>query len=559
MPNIIDANGLQTKTYDELLAELEAGFKAIYGTDINLGQDTPDGQLLNLFIQGYLDLLDLQTQVYNTFDPDNAIGVILDQRVAINGIQRQGGTHTITDITIVTSAACNLYGQDQSVEPVYTIQDNAGTQWQLQTTQTIPGATTTIASFAAVDPGEILTVPNTIQTPVTVVLGVSSVNNPTTYTTLGINEESDADLKIRRSKSVSLASQGYLAGLLAQLENLEGMNSAFVYENNTGSTDSDGVPGNSIWVIVSGTSTDEDIANAIYQKRNAGCGMFGSEVYFVTQVDGSMFQINWDNVLTETLFIVFTATSIDGEELPDIPSIRPGLVTSFVPGVNEEIDVNALATDVQEIDSNTLVSNAGFSNGKLQDLLLDGLAASGVFKMNYNGNATVDINWDDAAGAIETKLQAVAGLSAATVSGSIASQTLNIDLSAVGTIFGLLTISDNTLQTGGAADIAITTQLTTSPTLQPSTKQFQFSVAEENIIITDIQLLPETAIVLASATQQFAGYGGYGSYLYEILVDNSGASIDQNGLYTAGGSLGVDTVQITDALGNTATALVTVT
>jgi uncharacterized phage protein gp47/JayE len=375
MPNSIGPTGLQVATRAEILADFQTAFESIYGSDINLDQDTPDGQMIGIFTQAILDMEDLLVQIYNMFDPDNAVGVILDQRVAINGIQRQAGTYTITPITIVTSQACNLYGLDQSVQPVYTVQDNAGNKWLLQTTQTIGGAGTTVANFRAEFPGANLTIPNTIDIPVTIVLGVVSVNNPTLYTTLGLNEESDAALKIRRQKSVSLASQGYLAGLLAALENINGVSSAFVYENNTDSTDVDGVPGHSIWVIVSGTATDAEIANAIYTKRNAGCGMKGSTTYIITQVDGSPFVVQWDVVLVENLFIVFEASSINGAEVPDIAAIREGLPVSFVPAVNEEVNINALATQVQILDPNTLVTNAGFSNGKEQTLNFSGVPA----------------------------------------------------------------------------------------------------------------------------------------------------------------------------------------
>src|SRR5581483_5728996 len=159
-------------------------------------------------------------QIYNMFDPDNAVGVILDQRVAINGIQRQAGTFTVTNVTLIVSQALNLYGLDQTAQPVYTVADNAGNQWQLQTTQHISGPGTYVFSFQAANPGAVLTTINTITVPVTIVLGVTSINNPTTYTTLGINEESDAVFKVRRQKSVQLSSVGYLAGLLAALQNI---------------------------------------------------------------------------------------------------------------------------------------------------------------------------------------------------------------------------------------------------------------------------------------------------------------------------------------------------
>ena len=134
MPNIIDANGLQIKTQTELAEEFTEAMQDIYGADINLAPDTPDAQMMMVFIQATLDALDLVSQGYNQFNPDNAIGVILDQRVAINGIQRRAGTFTVTPITITTDRALNLYGLDQSTQEIYAVKDNAGNEFQLQET-----------------------------------------------------------------------------------------------------------------------------------------------------------------------------------------------------------------------------------------------------------------------------------------------------------------------------------------------------------------------------------------------------------------------------------------
>ncbi len=360
MPNSLGPEGLVTSTEAELVTYFTAQYRDIYGADINLDQDTPDGQLMMIFIRAILDLQDLLTQIYNQFDPDLAVGAVLDQRVAINGIQRQAGTFTITNVTVTTSQSVTLFGLDQAVNPPYTVQDNSGNQWELITSIVVSSGANVLA-FQSVVPGEVLTVPNTITVPVTVVLGVTSVNNPTTYSTLGINEESDFDLKIRRQKSVSLSSQGYLSGLLAALENISGMLAAFVYENTTGSTDADDIPSHSIWVITSGSAAPSAIANAIYTKRNAGCGMKGSQEFPIVQADASTFIVKWDDVEAEDLFIKFTATSLDGVNAPNIAAIRAGLVTTFVPGVYEQVNINDLATAVQAIDNNTLVTSAGFS------------------------------------------------------------------------------------------------------------------------------------------------------------------------------------------------------
>ena len=218
MANQVTAAGIETDSLTDIVAQLTADLQSIYGADINVDSDSPDGQWINSIAQVVIDELDLITQVYNSFDPDLAIGTVLDQRVTINGIQRLGGTYTTTAVTIVTDRALTLYGLDQTIQPVYTVADNAGNQWQLIATQSPVAAGTYSYSFQAADPGAVLTTPNTITVPVTIVIGVSSINNPSTYISLGINEETDAALRLRRQKSVSLSSQGYYAGLLAALE-----------------------------------------------------------------------------------------------------------------------------------------------------------------------------------------------------------------------------------------------------------------------------------------------------------------------------------------------------
>lgn len=567
MPNILDGNGLQVKSRDELVGYFTEKYQEIYGDDINLESNTPDGQMMNIYIQAILDQQDLAVQVFNSFDPDNAIGVVLDQRVTINGIQRQAATYTETDISLVLSESVNLYGLD-GAEPgterddgneVYTIADNAGNRWQLNTTQIGAGPGNVSYEFIAVTPGAQLTVPNTITVQVTVVLGVDSVNNPTTYTNLGENEESDAALRLRRQRSVSLASQGYLKGLIAALENVTGVTSAFVYENVTDVIDADGIPGHSIWVIIAGNPIDGDIAQAIYTKRNAGCGMKGDITFNVLQVDDTYFTIKWDEVQTRTVFIRFTVSPIDGVTPVGIQIVRDGVAEGLIPAVNEVLNVNEIATIAQDADPNALITDAGISLGEEQTFALDGIAASGSFKVNYNGELSAAIDWNDSIGTIQTKIQAVTGLLSALVTGSIASQSLVFDLSGLSNVDALLFVEENTLETGAAAPIAFTFDADYGNTLAPPNKANQLVVALPNVIVLPVSLLPMSAAKSTGGTVQFVAAGGYGDFTYSILVDNSGASIDAGtGLYTAGPSTGIDTIQVVDAFGNVKTSTVTV-
>ncbi len=348
-------------TRQELITYYTAVFQGIYGPDIDLTSSSPDGQLIGILVQNILDLQDLLVQIYNSFDPDNAVGTQLDQRVTINGIQRQAGTYTITPITITTDRALNLFGLDQTAQPVFTVADNTGNQWELIATENVPGAGSASYQFRAANPGRTLTVPNTIKNAVTVVLGVTAINNPSGPTSLGDNEETDAALKIRRQKSTQLPAQGFIDALEAALGNIVGVTYERVYENKGDIINADGVPPHCIWAILGGNGAPADIANAIYVERTEGCNMKGSQTFNVTQKDLSLITIRWDNVAAENIYIKFTATSIDGVNPPNLQQILEQLPSLFVPGIGAEVNINQLATLVQQIDPNTLVTDAGFS------------------------------------------------------------------------------------------------------------------------------------------------------------------------------------------------------
>lgn len=308
MTDVLDETGLQLSTATELLEKLIVDFQAIYGADINLDQSSPDGQALNIFVQGLTDLRELLTQIYNSFDPDNCSGATLDARCAINNVFRKGATYTIVPITITTDRTVSLQGLDENFNDVnatsYTIQDNAGNQFFLISSQQLSAGTHTVL-FRAKEIGAVQVSLNTIQTPVTVVLGVTSVNNASAPTQVGENEESDYDLKIRRRQSVSIGSSGYLNGLLATVLQLEGVTDAALYENYTGSTDANGTPAHCMWLVVEGGSS-ADIANAIYRKKSYGCNMRGDITYTITTVSNQQFIAKWDEPTILPLYIKFT-------------------------------------------------------------------------------------------------------------------------------------------------------------------------------------------------------------------------------------------------------------
>lgn len=307
MPDTLNENGLQVKSLNEIIADLETGFKEIYGEDINLASNSPDGQLINLFAQASIDIRELIQETYVSFDPDQASGVVLDQRVTINNIQRKAGSYTIQPIDIVTDRTVNLQGLDADFNNPdgtgFTIQDDAGNQFILIDSATLTAGTTTV-NFRSKAIGEVTTTVGTITNPVTVVLGVTSVNNSSGALSVGQDEETDAELRVRRQASVANASAGYLNGLLGTVLAIDGVTSARLYENVTNSVDADGIPAHGIWLIAEGGANTE-IADAIYSKKSYGANMKGDvEVEIVTD-SGAIFTAKFDRPDEENLYIRF--------------------------------------------------------------------------------------------------------------------------------------------------------------------------------------------------------------------------------------------------------------
>lgn len=364
MPNTIDSSGLTIQTPEEIRAEIldgaigYPGMREIYGADINVDANSPDGQMVNIVTQVATDVLELSKQVYTSFDPDKAIGTSLDARCAINGVLRNAGTKTIQNVVVTTDRALTLAGLSTSDTP-FTVSDTSGNQYQLVSTYAFVGAASTSLVFQASLLGAVSSLPNTIISIVTVTLGVTAVNNPATYTTLGINEETDYALRIRRQKSVSLPSQGYLEGLIGALVDTTGVTEARVYENDTNTTDANGIPGHSIWCIVEG-GANADVANAIYVKRNAGCGMKGLVTYSVLQVDGSYFTVKFDRPTSEDLYISFDIVAITGSV--DATFIRNQLLAQLAYTIAQPADASSIVALVKAIAPNGSVSAEGVSN-----------------------------------------------------------------------------------------------------------------------------------------------------------------------------------------------------
>jgi uncharacterized phage protein gp47/JayE len=386
MPDIFDASGLTVKTAAEITADLNAAFQSIYGNDINLDQNSPDGQLIGILTQAAVDIRELAVNINSGFDPSQAQGVTLDERVAINDIQRLGGTYTIQPIDITVSTTVELAGLDADFDNPngtgYTVQDSSGNQFILVDTTTFTAGTTS-ANFRAQQIGAVSVPVDTITTPVTIVLGVTGVTNSSVELTLGQDQETDPQLRTRQGQSVSIAATGYLNGLLAAVLNLTGVTEAVLYENVTNTVDADGIPAHGIWLVVGG-GANTDIADLIYAKKSYGADMKGDVEVEITTASNQVFIAKFDRPVPKNLYIRFDIQPTVADTVFDIAGIKQYMQEALTYGIGAYAETSRPTTVA--IDAINATSGGGVPlNMEISD---DGLAWA-----DFLETTTLDEEW----------------------------------------------------------------------------------------------------------------------------------------------------------------------
>jgi uncharacterized phage protein gp47/JayE len=368
MSDVLDATGLTLKTLSELREELVGDLKDIYGDDINVDQNSQDGQSINIYCQGGIDIREVVQKVYTSFDPDEAEGRILDQRVGINGIERNSGTYTYVDITFTIDRSLNLVGLDDQadeLEPtvtnLYTVKDDAGNEFYLLESQNIIHPTTEELTFTfrAKEIGIIEVTPLTITTPVTIVAGVLSITNTSSANSVGVDEESDFDLKRRRRGSVALSASGYLDSIEAAILNVDDVTDAVVHENDTDSVDGDGIPAHSIWCIVEG-GDDDEIALAIYKKKSSGSGMKGDTEVYVPRTRNRTFLIRFDRVENQDLYIRFSITYTGG--VYDPTYVKQQIVQYVLWEMGKDASTDEIISFVKSLNEDYIITGCQISD-----------------------------------------------------------------------------------------------------------------------------------------------------------------------------------------------------
>lgn len=348
----ITSAGISAQTLPEIIDELSLAFQSVYGESINIDQNSPDGQLIGIISKLDADMQEQIVALYNSFDPDAAVGQALHKIIKLSGLTRNPATKSTVTLSVTTSKSVYLAAD-------FTVKDMVGQEWVIGVAQTLEAGTHSVV-FYAKDWGSVSSAAGTVTDLVTVVDGVTSFTNPLD-STVGADEEDDVSLRIRRNRSVEKPSFSTIGGLIARLLDIDGVTDAKVYENRTSIHDAvKDIAPHTIWCIVDGGATD-DISEAIAKEKTGGVdhkgSVSGSFIEILTRSDLSTFTYTHD-VLFDRPNVVnphirLTATAVSG--VVDEALIKNSLSLKTF-RIAEDIAVTSLYANIYQAGTNFIAS-----------------------------------------------------------------------------------------------------------------------------------------------------------------------------------------------------------
>lgn len=296
----LTAAGFAPKRLSDIVESLNSGMVAIFGDNSDTDPDSPDGQIIGLFAGALAEVWEAVDEVATIFDPTASNGTTQSKQVRLNGITR--GSESRTTVTAeVTGVNPFILG----IGSVATT--TGGDRFTLDESLVFTGSPQTSA-WTAEEVGAVPCGAGTLTTIATPRHGWTAITNAAAASSVGALEESDGDLRRRRERSTEIGAVSIYSAMLAGVSNVASVTDALVLWNETGSTDSLGLPAHSFRAVVEG-GADDDIAQAVWDKHPMGIERSGAESGNATDSNGSVIAIAFGRPVYVDIHVEMTITT----------------------------------------------------------------------------------------------------------------------------------------------------------------------------------------------------------------------------------------------------------
>ncbi|HIC9787473.1 baseplate J/gp47 family protein [Klebsiella pneumoniae] len=315
----VTAEGISAPDYQTVLDTITGYFQQIYGSDAYLEPDSKDGQLVALVALAIHDANNTAISVYRSFSPATALGDALTSNVKINGITRRAATNSTVDLLLTGTVGTTITNGS--------VRDTNGVVWNLPATVVIGSDGTVVATATCANSGAVAAVAGSVNGINTPTRGWASVTNPLAAT-VGVAAETDAELRVRQSQSVALASLTPFDAVDGAIANVEGVTRHKLFENDTETTGANGLPEHSISAVVEGGDATE-IANTIRSVKGQGVSTYGTTAVVVTDKYGNPYTIRFSRPVDVPVYVSITLKALTGYT-SDIGDEMKAAVASYI-------------------------------------------------------------------------------------------------------------------------------------------------------------------------------------------------------------------------------------
>lgn len=322
--------GLVIPAETDILAGVIGDINAAFGGGLNPALETPQGQLASSQTAIIGDKNNNFAFYVNQVDPQYASGRFQDAIARIYFLTRKPAQ--------ATSVPCELSGVAGTIILAGTFaQDTSGNTYASTGDVTIGLAGTVDAEFQNLLTGPIPCPSGTLISVYQAVSGWDTITNPTDGV-LGTDVETRSDFEFRRKNSVAANAHGSPQSIYAEVFAVENVLDVYVIDNplgtvvNTGPTNYP-LAAHSVYVAVVG-GLDQDIAEAIWRKKDLGCDYNGNTSVTVTDNSGYSYPQPSYVVKFErpaALPILFAVEIVDDPQLPSniIDLVKAAIIARF--------------------------------------------------------------------------------------------------------------------------------------------------------------------------------------------------------------------------------------
>lgn len=300
----VTENGFRRKGYLDIISDMEARARELYGEDVNLSERSPLGLFLKNIAWELQEIWQLGEDTYNSAFVDTSEGISQDNVGKYIAIQRKAAQKA-NGIVVIE-------GTKGTVIPRGFVVSTEATAILFETVEgkTIGENGTIEIPIQAINPGLNGNVPaNTITKIVNPIAGVNSVINPE-ETEGGTDTEADAEFRERYYRSVSIGGSSTRESVEAALLNMENVVDAFVEENETMEYIGD-IPPKSLAPYVFG-GDDEEIARTILLSKAGGIRSYGTTEVLVEDSKGIEHIIGFTRPIIKEVYVRLTVTKGTG-------------------------------------------------------------------------------------------------------------------------------------------------------------------------------------------------------------------------------------------------------